>query len=156
MIVVTCVKLRPTGLSHKLTDATDMYRPVVYAHVDWERLLWSQTSQGLNIDAVMRFPFRVGFEVFTAMWNQILALWFVAQCSLARSYQRFGGTYCLHPEDGGGIFLRNVRVQPQDCTVQQTRRRQPTILILVFCPLKSCWLICSRMSSVTLCFLVFL
>jgi hypothetical protein len=40
------------------------------------------------------------------MW--IVGFWFMMPCSLLSGYQGFGGTYCLHVQDGGNMFLQNV------------------------------------------------
>jgi hypothetical protein len=56
-------------------------------------------------------------EVFTVMTVQAMVFFIVTSRSLLESYERFGGTHCVHlegrrdpeniPRDGENLFLRN-------------------------------------------------
>jgi hypothetical protein len=45
---------------------------------------------------------------FSRRWKSMSWSWVVTPCSEVVGYQRFGGPWYLHLEDGGGMALRNV------------------------------------------------
>jgi hypothetical protein len=92
----------------------------------------------------------VGFEFFIAVVMKSIIIWDMTPCTLLSVNRCFGGTYRLHlqnrinkfskktasrwclaffcwtyffdPEDGGDMFLRNVRWNSMDYTASYTRR----------------------------------
>jgi hypothetical protein len=54
---------------------------------------------------------------------EFVVFWVVAPYSVVAGYEHFGGSYCLQPEDGGLMVLRNVGIQPPHYTSQQLKKK---------------------------------
>jgi hypothetical protein len=54
-------------------------------------------------------------------WWRFEVFWVATPYTVVIGYQRFGGTYCLHPhpEERGTVDLRNIGILPQHCTESQ-------------------------------------
>jgi hypothetical protein len=93
------------------------------------------------------------FELLTVVVKiSVLVFWVMTSCSPVRSYERFGGLYCLHikvrREGGGDIFLQNTGNHLQDLMVPQPRRPRMTNIWLFEIERRVCnkWMIINSSS----------
>jgi hypothetical protein len=89
-------------------------------------------SKKQGVEKVVRWHH---FALKTTLWLRenthlvwIVVFWVVAPCSLLLTYQRFGGTCCLHLQGWNNFnYILPKRWQSEDCTAQQPRT-SPQIL----------------------------
>jgi len=71
------------------------------------------------------------FEFFTPVKIQVEIFMVVTPCSFVVGYQRFRGSWCLHPENEENMYVWNVGILPQYYTASQSIRPQLEISYFV-------------------------